>query len=252
MKCEQFGTRDRPGRCKNRQYAYNRQTANESDAHDSIPHLLDLFHCPAPRGHDRRQGRFVQIRCLLHLRQVCRPRQVAARRSAGVESRHGANARRSRSITSGCRVGHRPIGVASHCIPLTTAYWLRTTLLAHESFSRHRRRHFRHQGSRHGRVGHDPGQRHGDVPLLPPPPRLERAGPRRLVASHDRGHSIGGEEGQAPARPTSPPIGLSGQMHGSVFLDKRDRVIRRAAHGTTSAPPPNAGKSKTARAAAAS
>ena len=47
-------------------------------------------------------------------------------------------------------------------------------------------------------------------------------------------------------------IGLSGQMHGSVFLDKNNRVVRRACCGTTSARPPNAKKSNAAPAAARS
>ncbi len=47
-------------------------------------------------------------------------------------------------------------------------------------------------------------------------------------------------------------IGLSGQMHGSVFLDKNDQVIRRRFSGTISAPPPSATRSSAAPAAAAS
>ena len=44
-------------------------------------------------------------------------------------------------------------------------------------------------------------------------------------------------------------IGLSGQMHGSVFLDKQDKVIRRAILWNDRAPQPNAPKSNAAQAA---
>ena len=62
------------------------------------------------------------------------------------------------------------------------------------------------------------------------------------MASHDLGHSIRGQKGQAgPADVAA--IGLSGQMHGSVFLDKRNRVIRRALLWNDRAPRPNVPRS---------
>ncbi|GIS63096.1 MAG: hypothetical protein CM1200mP2_53210 [Planctomycetaceae bacterium] len=47
-------------------------------------------------------------------------------------------------------------------------------------------------------------------------------------------------------------IGLSGQMHGSVFLDKNHQVIRPPCCGTTSEPQPNATRSNAGPAADAS
>ena len=45
-------------------------------------------------------------------------------------------------------------------------------------------------------------------------------------------------------------IGLSGQMHGSVFLDEAGAVIRRRCSGTTSAPPRSVARSSRRRGAA--
>ena len=59
------------------------------------------------------------------------------------------------------------------------------------------------------------------VRALDAAPGLGRAGPRGLVA--------GGPGCARRPRPSSPPaIGLSGQMHGLVLLDERERVLRPA------------------------
>ena len=92
----------------------------------------------------------------------------------------------------------------------------------------HRHRHVRDQDARHRRAGHDPRLGLGRVSLRPPQARLVGAGPRALVGRDAPRPSARSWPGRAQARPTSPAIGLSGQMHGSVFLDADGQVIRPA------------------------
>ena len=90
---------------------------------------------------------------------------------------------------------------------------------------RHRHRHQWCQGRPSGGRRHRARPRRPRLPAADPPPRLDRAGARSLVAGDGRG--------AARTRPTAnghdlAGIGLSGQMHGSVFLDRRGAPIRPA------------------------
>ena len=49
-----------------------------------------------------------------------------------------------------------------------------------------------------------------------------------MVAGHGQERARARSPRRASPPPTWAAIGLSGQMHGSVFLDKNDKVIRRA------------------------
>ena len=87
---------------------------------------------------------------------------------------------------------------------------------------RARRRHVVGQGDRDRRGRRGAGRRRARLPAVDAAARLERAGPRGLVARRGRG-------ARASSTPSSAAgIGLSGQMHGLVALDAADRPLRPA------------------------
>ncbi len=91
-----------------------------------------------------------------------------------------------------------------------------------------RHRHVRDQDDRDRREGDDPGLGVGRVSVRPSAAGLVRArsGP---VVGRDQGNGPAGHGlGPVPAEATSLGVGLSGQMHGSVFLDAAGEVIRPA------------------------
>ena len=64
------------------------------------------------------------------------------------------------------------------------------------------------------------------ISIIPTSKRLRRAGTGRLVESDGRHHS--GSARQSGAGGGDRGIGLSGQMHGLVMLDKDGEVLRRS------------------------
>ena len=96
-----------------------------------------------------------------------------------------------------------------------------------ERHARHRHRDLRDQDPGHRRAGDDPGLGDGRVSLRPPPARLVRAASRTLVAGDVRPSRGCWPRGRSDPEDVA-GIGLSGQMHGSVFLDEAGEVIRPA------------------------
>ena len=91
----------------------------------------------------------------------------------------------------------------------------------------HRHRHFGHQDAGHRREGHDPGLGRKTYPCYFPKPLWSEQDPDDWWQATIR--SVRKATAKANIKPAAVrSIGLSGQMHGSVFLDKDDKVIRRA------------------------